>query len=74
MFFRIFEVKIEGMSFHCHQKSAQLTEQQHLLLFDTCCLWLHLEPLMEGEFPTSVVERHKELFMKGTLGLFMKGC
>ena len=51
------------------QKNAQLSEQQQqLLLFDVVCLWLYLSPMMAKEFPSTVMEQHQQLFMKGNPG------
>ena len=49
------------------QKSSMISEDEHALLHDVCCLWEWLVPKLKKEFPGSVVERHVELFMKGLL-------
>lgn len=50
------------------QKSSMLSEDDHALLHDTCCLWLWLLPKLKLEFPGTVIARHEELFAKGLLG------
>ena len=42
----------------------------HMLLYDSCCLFLYLVPKLQAEFPGDVVDKHVELFMKGHLGVF----
>lgn len=45
-----------------------LDESQHLLLHDVCLLWLWLEPKLTHSFSGEIVDKHRELFMKGLLG------
>ena len=52
------------------QKNSQLSEEDHMLLYDSCCLFLYLVPKLQAEFPGDVVDKHVELFMKGHLGVF----
>lgn len=47
---------------------AQLSEDDHLALFDSCALWLWLLPKMRNKFPSEIIDRHVDLFNKGLLG------
>jgi hypothetical protein len=47
------------------QKSSQLSDEQHYLLFDIVCLWLWLLPKLVKNYPSDIVQKHHELFHKG---------
>ena len=49
------------------QKLAQLDEEKQQTLFDICCVWLHLQPKLEANFPKEVLDRYTQMFMKGIL-------
>jgi hypothetical protein len=51
------------------QKAAQLSDEQHHLLFDVCCLWLWLLPKLSKHYPYEIVQKHVKLFNKGSLAL-----
>ena len=58
------------------QKSSQLSDEQHYLLFDIVCLWVWLLPKLVKNYPSEIVEKHEELFHKGCLvaiGVFFWG-
>ena len=54
------------------KKSAQLDEEQSVLLFDICCVWIWLRRHMVNEFTGNVVDQHDGLFMKGNFWLQME--
>ena len=51
------------------QKAAQLTDEQHYVLFDVCCLWLWLRPKLAQAYPAEIIDKHDKLFQKGCLGI-----
>lgn len=51
------------------KKAAQLDEEQSMVLFDICCLWLWLKENMVKAFDGATVDQHELLFHKGKLGL-----
>lgn len=68
-------VSVEQVNFSCLsptfypvQKQHQLSEEAHLVLFDSCCLWKWLREKMETSFPGPVLEQHDSLFEQGFQG------
>ncbi|CAL1125989.1 unnamed protein product [Cladocopium goreaui] len=55
------------------KKNAQLGEEDQLLLHDCVCLWLWLLPKLENEFPKPVVDKHYQLFLRGSLDSDLSG-
>ncbi|CAK9107687.1 Uncharacterized protein SCF082_LOCUS50126 [Durusdinium trenchii] len=49
------------------KKNAQLDEDAQHLLHDVVCLWHWLQPKLKSQFPAPVVEKHHDLFMRGSL-------
>ncbi|CAL1131715.1 unnamed protein product [Cladocopium goreaui] len=49
------------------KKQSQISEDEHFLLHDVCCLWLWVKQKMAESFTVTEVEKHQELFDKGHL-------
>ena len=56
------------------QKLQQLTEEQHVLLHDICCLWVWLEPKLRSSFSGAICDKHCKMFSDGMLGLNSGGA
>ena len=61
---------IPGFQFHPNmpprpEKQSQISEDEHFLLHDVCCLWLWVKQKMAESFTVTEVEKHQELFDKG---------
>ena len=50
------------------QKNSMLSDEDHALLHDVCCMWMWLLPKLKMEFPGTTIQKHEDLFAKGFLG------
>ena len=51
------------------RKFAMLTEEQHFMLHDVCCLWTWLLRKLTSEFTGEVVTKVTDMFYRGLLGV-----